>query len=265
MRDFNDFERAVITTLVNARRTNDIANLCAAKYILKATGCYAIEWETNVSYEKARFFCEDKDAPISVIFGGLDVLSLLKYLEDNGYLLVMQQSNISSDLCRLYSSKKYTYENGVYLKKMEDNSKAAILGCEQILNTDVALLLDRYAHSIIYPTTELELYVKRGFKTEDEARFEAQQKDTKQSIKVARWGVFVAFVVGLLGLLATYLSTKTPITLNQEQYNSIIENVKLNTIPETVDVKITNDTLNVNIKESIRINTRSHITNLPKP
>ena len=140
MREFNNFEKAVITALVEARHSNDIVKLCAADYIMDATGCYAIEWNTNVGNEQARFYCKDIDAPLSVILGGLDVLSLFKYLEDNGYLLVMQQSNMSSDPYRLYSKKKYTYENGLYWHKMEGNSKAVILGSKQILNTDVALL-----------------------------------------------------------------------------------------------------------------------------
>lgn len=265
MREFNDFEKAVITTLVEARHSNDILNLCAANYIMDATGCYAIEWVTDIGNEKIEFYCKDKDAPMSVMFGALDILSLLKYLEDNGYILVTQKANALQCPKQLYSHKKYIYEDGVYWIKMGENCKGAILGSKQLLYTDAALLLDRYANSIIYPTTELEQYVNRGFKTQDDIKFEAQQNDTKQSIRIARWGIFIAIILGLLGLIATYLSIKTPITINQEQYNSIIENVKLNTIPETINAKITNDTLDVNIKESIRINTRSHITNLPKP
>ena len=256
MREFNNFEKAVITALVEARHSNDIVNLCAANYIMDATGCYAIEWNTKVSYEKAVFFCKDTDAPISVIFGGLDVLSLFKYLEDNGYLLVMQQSNISSDPYRLYSKKKYTYENGVYWQKMEGNSKAVILGSEQILNTDVALLLDKYAHSIVYPTTELELYVKRGFKTQEDVKFRKEQ--------IISWiGIIIALVSSIYSI---YQSTM-PTTINKDQFEKIETVVKdaKTEIPSVVDVQIVNDTLDVNIKESIRINTRSHITNIPKP
>ena len=256
MREFNNFEKAVITALVEARHSNDIVNLCAANYIMDATGCYAIEWNTKVSYEKAVFFCKDTDAPISVIFGGLDVLSLFKYLEDNGYLLVMQQSNISSDPYRLYSKKKYTYENGVYWQKMEGNSKAVILGSEQILNTDVALLLDKYAHSIVYPTTELELYVKRGFKTQEDVKFRKEQ--------IISWiGIIIAWVSSIY---AVCQSTQ-PIKIADNQLNQIEAIIKESKtdIPNIVDVQIVNDTLDVNIKESVRLNTRSHITNMPKP
>jgi hypothetical protein len=223
---------------------------------MDATGCYAIEWNTKVSYEKAVFFCKDTDAPISVIFGGLDVLSLFKYLEDNGYLLVMQQSNISSDPYRLYSKKKYTYENGEYWHKVEGNSKAVTLGSKQILNTDVALLLDKYAHSIVYPTTELELYVKRGFKTQEDIKFRKEQ--------IISWiGIIIALVSSIY---AVYQSTQpTKIADNQlNQIEAIIKESKTD-IPNIVDVQIVNDTLDVNIKESVRLNTRSHITNMPKP
>ena len=256
MREFNDFEKAVITALVEARHSNDIVNLCAANYIMDATGCYAIEWNTKVSYEKAIFFCKDTDAPISVIFGGLDVLSLFKYLEDNGYLLVMQQSNISSDPYRLYSKKKYTYENGVYWHKMEGNSKAVILGSEQILNTDVALLLDKYAHSIVYPTTELELYVKRGFKTQEDVKFRKEQ--------IISW---IGIIIALVSSIYAVCQSTQPIKIADNQLNQIEAIIKESKtdIPNIVDVQIVNDTLDVNIKESVRLNTRSHITNMPKP
>lgn len=256
MREFNNFEKAVITALVEARHSNDIVKLCAADYIMDATGCYAIEWNTNVGNEQARFFCKDIDAPLSVILGGLDVLSLFKYLEDNGYLLVMQQSNMSSDPYRLYSKKKYTYENGLYWHKMEGNSKAVILGSKQILNTDVALLLDKYAHSIVYPTTELELYVKRGFKTQEDVKFRKGQ--------IASWiGIIIALVSSIYSI---YQST-LPTTIDRDQFKKIETAIKdtKTEIPSVVDVQIVNDTLDVNIKESIRINTRSHITNIPKP
>ena len=256
MREFNDFEKTVITALVEARHSNDIVKLCAADYIMDATGCYAIEWNTNVGNEQARFFCKDIDAPLSVILGGLDVLSLFKYLEDNGYLLVMQQSNMSSDPYRLYSKKKYTYENGLYWHKMEGNSKAVILGSKQILNTDVALLLDKYAHSIVYPTTELELYVKRGFKTQEDVKFRKGQ--------IASWiGIIIALVSSIYSI---YQST-LPTTIDRDQFKKIETAIKdtKTEIPSVVDVHIVIDTLDVNIKESIRINTRSHITNIPKP
>lgn len=265
MREFNDFEKAVITALVNARHSNDIVKLCAANYIMDATGCYAIEWVTDTGNEKIEFYCKDKDAPMSVMFGALDILSLLKYLEDNGYILVTQKANAKLLPKQLYSHKKYIYEDGKYWIKMGENCKGAILGSKQLLFTDAALLLDRYANAIIYPTTELELYVKRGFKTEDDVKFEAQQSIAERSLKITKKSVWVAIAIGLASLIATYVSVKAPITINEPQYNRIIESVRMNTTPKIVDVQIVNDTLDVNIKESVRLNTRSHITNMPKP
>ena len=258
MREFNDFEKAVITALVEARNTNNIANLCAENYIMGKTGCYAIEWISDVGYEKVEFFSEYKNATISVIFEGLDVLSLLKYLEDNGYILVTQKANVKQLPKQLYNHNKYTYEDGTYWIKMGENCKGAIMGSKQLLHTDAALLLDRFANAIIYPTTELELYVRRGFKTEDDVKFKMQQRATKRSI-------WVAIIIGLASLIATYVSTNAPITLNETQYNHIVESVKTKTEPKIVDAHIVNDTLDVNIKQSVRLNTRSHTLNIPTP
>lgn len=265
MREFNDFEKAVITALVNARHSNDIVKLCAANYIMDATGCYAIEWITEVGSEKVEYYSKDKNAPISVIFGGLDVLSLLKYLDDSGYILVMQKTNASRLPKQLYNHTKYKYEYERYWRKMGENSWAVMDGYRRDFFADIALLLDRYANSIIYPTTELEQYVKRGFKTEDDVKFEAQQSIAERSLLITQKSVWVAIAIGLASLIATYVSVKAPITINEPQYNRIIESVRMNTTPKIVDVQIVNDTLDVNIKESVRLNTRSHITNMPNP
>ena len=67
MREFNDYEKTIITSLVEAEHTNDIVNLCVENYIMKATGCYAIEWITDVGFEKVDFYCKDKNTQISII------------------------------------------------------------------------------------------------------------------------------------------------------------------------------------------------------
>lgn len=203
MRGFNDIEKKVITALVEARSTKDILSLSAKNYILDSTDCYAIEWVTDVGYEKVEFYFMDKNAPMSVLFGALDILSLLKYLEDNGYILVTQIANASQQPKQLYCSKKYIYKDGAYWKKGDENGNVKIQGGLRILHTDAALVLDRYANAIIYPTTELELYVKRGFKTEDDVRFEAQQSIAERSLTIAKISVLVAVVIGLASLIVT--------------------------------------------------------------
>ena len=254
MREFNDYEKKVITSLVEAGRTKDIVNLCVANYIMKATGCYAIEWITNTGFEKVDFYCKDKDTQISVIFGGLDILSLLKYLEDNGYILVMQKANAIQLPKQLYRRKEYIYEDGTYWINMGNGCKGAVLGSKQTLYTNVALLLDKYAHAIIYPTTELEQYVKRKFKTKEDIKFRKQQH-------ISWIGIIIAL---LSSIYAIYQST-LPITIDDIQFNQIVENIKESKteMPNIVDVQIVNDTLGVNIKESVRLDIRSHITNIP--
>lgn len=254
MRKFNDFEKMVITELVEAGRTKDIANLFVANYIMKATGCYAIEWIIDAGFEKVDFYCKDKDTQISVIFGGLDILSLLKYLEDNGCILVMQKANATQLPKQIYSRKEYIYEDGIYWINMGNDCKGAVLGNKQTLYTNVALLFDRYAHAIIYPTTELEQYVKRGFETEDDIKFKKQKHISWISIFIALFS----------SIYAIYQST-LPIKIDDIQLNQIVEDIKESKteIPNIVDVQIVNDTLDVNIKESVRLNTRSHITNMP--
>lgn len=253
MREFNDYEKTIITSLVEAEHTNDIVNLCVENYIMKATGCYAIEWITDVGFEKVDFYCKDKNTQISVIFNGLDILSLLKYLEDNGYILVMQKANVTQLPKQLYSRKEYIYEDGTYWINMGNGCKGAVLGNKQTLYTNVALLFDRYAHAIIYPTTELEQYVKRGFKTQDDEKFEKEH--------IATW---VGIIIALLSSIYAIYQTTLPTTIDNEQLKQIETIIKETEIPNIIDVKVLNDTIDVSIKESIKINTESCITNLPE-
>lgn len=260
MREFNDFEKAVITAFVEARGSNDILHLCAANHIMNTTDCYAIEWITEVGWERVVFYCKDKNASSSVVFGALDVLSLLKYLEENGYILITQKANAAQFPKQLYDRNKYKYENCQYWQKMGDGCWGIMNGCIRTIHSNMSLLMEKYANAIIYPTTELEQYVKRGFKTEDDVKFKMQQCATKRSI-------WVAIIIGLASLIATYVSTNAPITLNETQYNHIVESVKTKTEPKIVDAHIVNDTLDVNIKQSVRLNTRSHThtLNIPTP
>ena len=253
MREFNDYEKTIITSLVEAEHTNDIVNLCVENYIMKATGCYAIEWITDVGFEKVDFYCKDKNTQISVIFNGLDILSLLKYLEDNGYILVMQKANVTQLPKQLYSRKEYIYEDGTYWINMGNGCKGAVLGNKQTLYTNVALLFDRYAHAIIYPTTELEQYVKRGFKTQDDEKFEKEH--------IATW---VGIIIALLSSIYAIYQTTLPTTIDNEQLKQIETIIKETEIPNIIDVKVLNDTIDVSIKESIKINTESCITNIPE-
>lgn len=253
MREFNDYEKTIITSLVEAEHTNDIVNLCVENYIMKATGCYAIEWITDVGFEKVDFYCKDKNTQISVIFSGLDILSLLKYLEDNGYILVMQKANVTQLPKQLYSRKEYIYEDGTYWINMGNGCKGAVLGNKQTLYTNVALLFDRYAHAIIYPTTELEQYVKRGFKTQDDEKFEKEH--------IATW---VGIIIALLSSIYAIYQTTLPTTIDNEQLKQIETIIKETEIPNIIDVKVLNDTIDVSIKESIKINTESCITNIPE-
>ena len=165
----------------------------------------------------------------------------------------MQKANVTQLPKQLYSRKEYIYEDGTYWINMGNGCKGAVLGNKQTLYTNVALLFDRYAHAIIYPTTELEQYVKRGFKTQDDEKFEKEH--------IATW---VGIIIALLSSIYAIYQTTLPTTIDNEQLKQIETIIKETEIPNIIDVKVLNDTIDVSIKESIKINTESCITNLPE-
>ena len=52
--------------------------------------------------------------------------------------------------------------------------------------------------------------------------------------------------------------------IDNEQLKQIETIIKETEIPNIIDVKVLNDTIDVSIKESIKINTESCITNIPE-
>lgn len=234
MREFNNSEKAIITKLIEARVTNCISQLSVSDLFMGAASCYAIEWITEAGCEKVELYYKDDSAPRSSLFSVLDVLSLLKYLEENGYILIIQKANATQLPRQLYNQAKYKYEDYRYFQKNNTGGWVDIDRRVQVLYSTMSLLMDKYAHAIIYPTTELEMYVNRGFKTEVDVR----------SIKehIATW---ISLIVALItGIFSIYQST-LPITIDRNQFNKIetIKN-KIETRESSIsNVKIINDTL----------------------
>lgn len=257
MREFNNFEKDVISALVNAKQSYDLLGLFAAKPIMETTGeCYAIEWSLEDGDKQVSFYCKEEQSPISITFNHIAIVSLLKCLEDNGLVVVSRKSH-NSEPNRIYNHNKYSYESGVYWEKGVNESKYAMSGSKQTIHTDIAMLFDRYANAIILPTTELVMYVKNKFKTKEDIKFRNGQIATWSSIAIALFS----------SIWSVCQSTK-PININEHQFNHIVSTIEEHAqhlVSDIVPVQVVNDTLNVNIKESVRINTRSHITNLPKP
>ena len=176
MKEYNEIENAVIKALIDARRQKNTKNLCASRLIIDimdVNKCFAVEWDTTASKENVTFYCQGYDVPKSIVLYGLEIISFLKYLENNEYIIMSHLTNTHKKA--IYDSKKYMYKFGYYWGNMQNNQWAYMVGCKHTLHTDSALLFDEYANTMIYPTNKLELFYKRGFRTRDDIRFQKQQ------------------------------------------------------------------------------------------
>lgn len=222
MREFSTKEKEIIKNLVDARDSEKLKNLLASKYFYNRMSCHAIEWDSSKGNEKVVFYNANEKPTISEELDALDILTLFEYLEKNGYVLVMEQSNCKDN--RLYDHTKYEYKFGSYLEKggMSDISKT-----KSIFHSKVAKLFEKYSNSYLYPTTELKDYVDRGFKTKHDCEFKSQQK-------VAIISIIVAIIVCIITMFVNCHCSKQATKLDVMQYENLIKSINYSATNENL-------------------------------
>lgn len=225
MRHFSEQEQQVIRQIVESMRNGDFSNFCLDSVIYECVDCFAIEWKTSDYDYEIKVLYTDSHNSHTIIRQLLDILCLIKYLEDNG-LVLMSKISTGSSKKQLYDTGKYERDEDGYkliiskepikLGNMLISNRAEFIHDESSIHIDLSLLFDRYVHSIIYPTYELQEYVDNGFKTPEDKKYENQRCLT--------WiGIITAIIIGVGGMI---LSCCNPAKLNKRQYQHLIETIQ---------------------------------------
>lgn len=215
----------MIRQIVEFMRNGDFSNFCLDSVIYECVDCFAIEWKTSDSDYEIKVLYTDSHNSHTIIRQLLDILCLIKYLEDNGLVLI-SKINTDSNEKQLYDAEMYERDKDGYkliiskepikLVNMLISNRAEFIHDESSIHIDLSLLFDRYVHSIIYPTYELQEYVDNGFKTPEDTKYENQRCLT--------WiGIITAIIIGVGGMI---LSCCNSTKLNKRQYQHLIEAIQ---------------------------------------
>ena len=242
----------IIEKIVNARKRNEFPDLLISEIIRGYLKIPVIRWNKNIS--TVEFYVEKEKA--LKVFQLMDILFLIKYMEDSGYVYLQGINNPKGEFYHIKDDwvelrhEAIVYQNGTYFlrSKLEEKTLFA-LNLERVekMRTDIVRLLDRYASSVIYPSQMLVDYVDNNFKDYDVLMFEKQINDTQtkhdQAMRKAQATLYwtrLAFFAALIPSLLNIYSFFTDMTI--QELNSTIQEQKL---PEVINANLTNDTIKV--------------------
>jgi hypothetical protein len=162
------------------------------------------------------------------------LIKLLTYLEDNGYIITHLISNVNDF--------EYSIGNSKLRQDVRNNSISTVT--YDFDDEFIIKQLTRYIYRIIKPTESLKVYVKNGYKTWDQVRFE-------KNYKVAVIAITISLFIGISSLLISLISLNRSITINDSQFKEIsnkLENIEQS--KKTVHIPV--DSL-VTISDSLKI------------
>lgn len=194
MRNLNKDEQYIVHKLVQAKKSTNIKELCAAPILDEALDSIAVEWEDG----KVTIYAEKNVNAIEQFICLCDVISLFQYLEQQGMIIIHRNPNLIEEKS-LYNKKLYEKRGTSYLSK--DHREVVFLGKPLVLEytmnkqhlfvmvSDIISLLDKYACAFIHPTQELVDYVHNGFMTKEDKKYCVQKW-------ISIIAIIVSFVVG---------------------------------------------------------------------
>ena len=265
MRNFSKVEQRIIEEIVLARKNKDIVRLSLGDIItheMEKVYCDIIDWRTE---GPVRFYYNKPATQEDVMFHFMDIMVLFEYLDREGLVHIFELENHSGQKA-IFSSKKYKYDevtnkykllidDVIYLPKgkllIKDSDILSYNIASPFLN--LKQLLDKYSHAIIYPTPILEDYVSNGYKTDEDIKFEKQYQQTKTSIWIAKVSCVIAFITGFASIIMNIFMLDSDTRIDNSQQTEIIETIKESKtiIPSIIDTRLTNDTLKINIVNSV--------------
>lgn len=272
MRDFSKAEQQIIEKIVSARKSKNIVGLSLGDIItheMEKVHCDIIDWRKDNG--PVRFYYHKPATQSDVIFSFMDIIVLFEYLDREGLVHIIELENHSGQKA-IFSNKKYKYDevsdeyklltdDVIHLPKGKLSVKDSNILSYNVVSPLLSLkqLLDKYSHAVIYPTPTLENYVDNGYKTDEDIKFGKQYKQTETSIRIARVSCVIAFIIGLASIILNICMLCRDTHIDNLQQTEIIETIKdsRTIIPSTIDTRVINDTLKINIVNSIPITTKN--------
>lgn len=255
MGKFGKKEELIIRKIVDATKFTETF---LATLIDGNSDAIALEWD--IEFLKFKFIYRsvifESDNYDFIIFDKIkEVIFLLKYLEDEKFIYVLENKGMTKDNC-LYNRTKYVRkDDGEYYTKkgnIEINGqpyRAEGLSYSNLIEIpcDFGKLVQHFGNGIFHVATSLRELVEHDFKTSEQIRHEEAMSKAQKQVKLSQLAFIVSLITLLFSLGFDIWEKNSETTINQSQLNQIKHTIEQKTLPDVFITKILNDTLTTRI------------------
>ena len=245
MREFSEFEKDIIKKMVAAK---EIRELSLAKLIDENISSIALEWSIDLA-SFTIFYRSSVGTSVKIFNQIQEIIFLLKTLEDEKFIYLHENKEITRDN-RLYNHRKYgRKENGEYYFKMDNPEDE-----ERIVNWEIFKIptafgsyVQHYANGIFYVSNALRDLVDHDFKTPEQRRHNQILFWTRAAFVAA----FLGSIITSADIIHRWCSPE-----NNSLHNELLEikqTIDQNTLPDVIKTQITNDTLTTKVVEMPKV------------
>lgn len=205
MRKFSVTEREVINYIVSREK---IEQMCFGTLFLELMPTLAIK-KTD---KGIRMYCKTSDGKAVDLVQPytkklLDILFLIKYLEDNALIGVYR---LAGEEEKILFSNKYNNEGEEFYEEKENGGNYHIKTNHIDYYAELSELLFHYFHSCFHASETLRELVKNNFKDEDTIRYEKNMASTKKSIGISFMIGLASIIIGTVGIWLNWKSLNQP-------------------------------------------------------
>lgn len=235
MKTYTDREKLFILKILEERTATENKGLRKFEQILFDTE----EWSLLLieNEEESILLSRDSRYTSDQTTSLIDTLSILKFLEENGYICSLPQKGYQSlffyhsqikDATVTVPHEKYECALGFIFQKrdgvcwMESYQRKKMM-TGVLLPKDLTRMLKRYFASSIYPTSKLVELKEQNFKSLEEIYQENQLKEANRNLKISWSALFVSL---LMPVFAIFLNNCWGIsTIQEPQYQGIVNTI----------------------------------------
>ena len=155
----------------------------------------------------------------------IELIAVIEKLEREGLIYLLSNTREEGDL--LFEHNRYTYMNIVgHGTVLKSNDEIKMQGTALI--PSISEKVSQYLNSFAFPTQGLKDYIKNGYMTEEEAITYDALKQSKSSVRVSRWAVFISLLIAVGSIIGTtYFNNKYGYsTIDKDQYDNIIMQIQ---------------------------------------
>jgi hypothetical protein len=254
-------EESIIRKIV---ATTEFKDAFLATLIDENTNAIALEWnpeKTNFKIIVRPLNEKSNGTQIKVFDDIKEIIFLLKYLEDERYIYLFENINMTKDNCLYDRNKYFRKDDGKYwIDEGQTNINGKIYQTEGFIYNepieipcDFGKYVQHFGNGIFHVSGSLRELVEYDFKTSEQIRHEQAIGKAKKQINIA-WGAFVVSLIALiitstLGIWQKYSETK----IDHSQLDQIKQTIEQKTLPEVFKTKIINDTLTTKVVEMPKV------------